>query len=460
MRHGPAQTTGAARPPRANRMSSTVPRRLSRIVTGLLAAVLVLFAAAGPAAAATPKFTFVIDPASWTTQEKAQLKSWLSASGPVMTTVQEVVGPPAESITVHVVKASTGFAGDYDSADRQIDLSALSLSVLVHELNHATRDRRILADRVWEEGQARAGEKEEMRLLALKGISEEGYDLNHSYGYDVYYENDNVPDVGVPDGNIYAELGLQLLRYEQAGYAFSKVMIEDPGFLVGFNAKLFAHPDGGLSALELAATAAEVQSTAEGRSTAKWVEEQHIFDTNQAPGCYLFMRTNQYTVDLYCVSQAGGVTMQPEAKITLKVTGPNGEGRFVGKGVTSSYGWVAFSPEAAAATGRLKLVASAKSPDGPVKAISYRQSGDEEGVFGVVTNANSGSVSFSSPSGQLTSLTVPVINGAFVAPPLGSVRGQLVAVYSGEGLTAQRAFNKDAAPYSLVLTATKVRKSR
>jgi hypothetical protein len=52
-------------------MSSTVPRRLSRIVTGLLAAVLVLFAAAGPAAAATPKFTFVIDPASWTTQEKA-----------------------------------------------------------------------------------------------------------------------------------------------------------------------------------------------------------------------------------------------------------------------------------------------------------------------------------------------------------------------------------------------------
>jgi hypothetical protein len=81
-----------------------------------------------------------------------------------------------------------------------------------------------------------------------------GYDSNHSYGYDEYYDASNVATVGLPYGNIHAEPALTLLRYEQAGYAFGKVLIENTGFVAEFNAKLFGRPDGNLNQAELVAT--------------------------------------------------------------------------------------------------------------------------------------------------------------------------------------------------------------
>jgi hypothetical protein len=435
---------------------------IRRILLVCLAAACILGASTGSAGAITPptpSFSFTYQ--SWSPSEQVQLESWLNPNGSVMKTIKEVAGPPERNLAITVVKEDSGNAGEYDSYEHKVILTSLQLSVLDHELMHATRDGWTLSDSLWEEGLARAGEKEVMRLLALKGITEAGYDTNHEYGYDEYYENNNTPTVGVPYGDIYIDPALTLLRYEQAGYAFSKVLMENPQFIAEFNAKVFTHPNGNLSQTELIATANEVQPEVEGLPFPEWEQEQAIFDTNQQPGCYLFERSNQFTVDFYCTDQYGNVTMQEGATITLKIQGPYKELVFKGSGISTSYGLVGFEPPLTATTGRIKMVATAKSPEGgSAKATFYRQSGNAEGVFGVITNATTGEVNFHSPSGQFTPFSVPVTNGAFVAPTLTSVRGQVVAEFRSPRLSAVRTFDKDAAPYSLVITAHKAKKSK
>jgi hypothetical protein len=428
------------------------PRR-APILTALTAVALVLsMHAAVSGAFASSHFTFVIDP-SWSSQERAQLQTWLDPNGPVIKAVLQVAGPPPENLTITVVKERSGAAGDYDYIDHRIALSSLSLSVLVHELNHATRDRWLVRDAVWEEGLARAAEKEDMRLLAQQGITEPGYDFTHSYGYDEYYDQNNVATVGVPYGNIYAETALTLLRYEQAGYAFGKLLIENPEFVAKFNAGLFSRPNGSLSQSQLTAIAKAAQPIAEGLPFTSWRTNQRIFGTTQHEGCYLFQRVNQFTVDVYCTDVYGTVTAQAGVPVILTIFDSSKHAVFNETATTSSYGWASFDPSLNGTTGRIKLVANAESPLGTVRAMAYRQAGAEAGVFGVVANADTGTVSLRSPSAEFTPISVPVTRGAFAAPSLTGVRGQIIASFAGEGKTAQRTFDKDAAPYSLVFVA-------
>jgi hypothetical protein len=448
---------------------------LRRIVIGPIVMLLALFAISNVAAAAgTPKLNLVVETASWaapskaTLQEKAEayanlrkIQEWINPENPIQRTVTEVLGPPAETITVKVVKEPTGFAGDYESWDHQINLSGPQLSVLVHEESHATHDAHILSDSVWEEGEARCEEKETMRLLSLKGITEAGYEVNHSYGYEIYYDNDNVPAIGAVGGDIYAEGGMELERYDQAGYACSKIMMENPAFLKEFNAKLFTHPNGDLNSKEIAMMMAEIQPVVEGQPTLQWIEAQHIFDTEETPGCYLSPRLNQYTFDLYCVGQYGEVTMVSGANVTTRISDPEGK-VFNSKEVTSGYGWVQFNPEVPAEPEQLKIEVSVKNPGGSgmVKGTFYRSSGAAEGVFGVVVGAKTGTVTLSSPTGQFSTISVPVVNGAFVAPGLENIRGQAVLEFSGENKAGQRIIDKDAAPYSVVIAAEKMKKAK
>ena len=427
-------------------------RRTLRTWLTVVCAVGITALSSAATANASQAFTFQIEP-SWSASERTQLKAWLSATGPVMKTVLQVAGPPAQNLTVKVVKETTGNAGEYNAASHQITLASLSLSVLAHELMHATRDGYGLSNSAWEEGLARAGEKEVMRLLKLQGITEAGYDTNHEYGYDEYYEQNNVPAVGVPYGNIYTEPALVLLRYEQAGYAFAKILMEDPQFVAQFNAKVFTHPNGSFTPKELVSMAASVQPLVEQEPLAKWIVRQRIFSVSQRAGCYLFQRANQFTVDFYCTDQYGDVSAQSGTQVSFRITDASNKTIFKATDTTSNYGWVTFSPSLAGVTGRIKMVATATSASGPVRATVLRQAGNAEGVFGVVTGAATGTLRFDSPTAQFAPLTVGVIRGAFVAPALGSVRGQVVAEFSGEGKTARQTFDKDAAPYSVLMTA-------
>jgi hypothetical protein len=428
-------------------IAATLASVLGAVVTGSIAQSTLAFAAAATA----PHFTFVID-SSWTAEERAQLESWLTPSGPVMEAVRQVSGPPSEDLTVTITKGGQ-HAGEYGGG--RISMYSLQLSTLVHELNHATRNRWILSNPVWEEGLARAAEVETMDLLAQKGINETSYNLyHHSYQYDEYYDQDNVAEVAAPYGNLYNEPGLELLRYEQAGYTFGKALIENPGFVADFNGKLFARPDGRMSQTELVALAQSVQHRVEGQRFDSWQARQHIFDTDQQEGCYVFQRANQFTVDVYCTDRWGAQTAQFGVTVNLKILDVTNAVVFQGSGVTTSYGWTSFAPNLAPGLGRIKVIAEAASSSGSIRSVIYRQAGPAEGVFGVVPSADRGTVTFSSHSGQFATFSVPVTNGAFAAPSLGPIRGQIRARFRGEGRSARRTFDKDAAPYGLVLDAS------
>lgn len=433
-------------------------------LVGLLVALLalsVLGITPAAANAATPKLNLTLNASSWTNPaEKAEMQEWIKPEGVVQKTVAEEYGPPKETINVTVTKAETGHAGEYYQPPHEAFLTKAERSVLVHEEEHATRDQHILSCSTWEEGLARAGEKEVMYKLAAKGIVEEGYDTTHNYGYEVYADNDNTEGVGAAGCDIYAPEELTLLRYDQAGKAFWEILQEDPAFIKQFDAKLFTYPNGDLSQLELAAIAEEVQPTVEGQPMSEWIERQHIFDEEAGEGCYAFIRANQYTADLYCI-EGGEIRMVPNAKITMTISDMSGTA-YKAKELTSSYGWVTFSPEVPVNAGRLKVVVTAKSPHGTVKATAYRQSGAEEGIFGVVVGphgrkANTGTVTISSPTGQFPTVIEPVASGAFVAPGLEKFRGQAVLEYSGENLAGKDIVTKDEAPDSVEIAAEKVK---
>ena len=77
----------------------------------------------------------------------------------------------------------------------------------------------------------------------------------------------------------------------------------------------------------------------------------------------------------------------------------------------------------------------------------------ETGVFGVITNENKGTMTFSSATGTFPTVNVPVTNGSLAPPTLGSVRGTIRAVFNGTGKTAAKTFTKAESPYALGLTA-------
>jgi hypothetical protein len=328
----------------------------------------------------------------------------------------------------------------------------------MHELNHAVHGPWILSNSVWEEGMARGAEVAEMNLLAARGVSETAsyFDLHHQFSYDEYYEDNNTADVGVQDGSIYGygDPALVLLRYEQSGYAFGKLLIEGPNTLRRFNAKLFAQPNGNLSVSTLESMLAAVKPNVQGTSFSKWYGNQGIFMTAPPTGCRLYQRVSQYTVDSFSRSSSGAETPQSGVTVTYNVYRASGALLWSGTGTTTDLGWTTFTPQLGGYNGRLKLVASATAPCGTASSTFYRQSGAETGVFGVVKNATSGTVTFSSPRGLFTSFSVPVTNGAIVAPTLRQFPGQVTASFSGSSKTATRTITKDARDYSVVLTAT------
>lgn len=410
-------------------------------------------------ATTTPRMTFSIDSSSWTPSEQATLRAWTSPGSLQMNALLQVAGHPGHDELVHIARAATGYAGMYDANTDTLTMDSLELDVFMHELNHATHDSWIINNSVWEEGMARAAEVAELNLLATQGVPEAvSYsNLHHSDPYDEYYENSNVPDVGVAAGDIFGHGGpaLPLLRYEQAGYAFGKLLIQNGQFIVRFNGLLFQQLSGSLSVGTLVNMAASVQPMTEGQSFSSWYRNQHIFDTAPPTGCRLFQRTSQFTVDFFCRSADGYETPQSGATITYAVSTSTGTTLYTGQAVTGSYGWASFSPNFGTYDGRVTLVASTNTPTGTISSTSYRQSGPESGVFGVVTNTTTGTVVFSSPSGAFTDVTVAVANGAFSASSLETFTG-LITARVGEGAGVSRTFAKDSSPYSLVIPGSGV----
>lgn len=188
-----------------------------------------------------------------------------------------------------------------------------------------------------------------------------------------------------------------------------------------------------------------------------WYASQHIFDSTPPTGCRMFQRINQWTVDFFCRDAGGFETPQSGAPVTCSVYAIHDRLLYTSQSTTTALGWTTCEPRGTALEGydgRVKVVASGTSPTGSATSAYYRQSGAEAGVFGVVMDAEKGTVTFSSPARLFSSFSVPVTNGAFAAPTLAGLRGALRARFRGAGLHADRTVTKAGSPYALVLTGT------
>lgn len=86
--------------------------------------------------------------------------------------------------------------------------------------------------------------------------------------------------------------GPYLLRYQMAGTAFSKVLIEHPGFIAEFNRNFYAAPTAFQTQADLVlqaqiamnTVAGSATSTVEGQSFSNWSNRQHILDGDSWAG--------------------------------------------------------------------------------------------------------------------------------------------------------------------------------
>ena len=392
-------------------------------------------------------FTYNSPSYPWTSDELASLQSWITQVYPV---ISDIMGQPSHSFTVNISKDPTiPYAGLYSSGSNELVLKSFAKDVVVHELTHAFRDDFTLGLSTWEEGMTRAVEIEVMTRLADTTY----FDIAHGYPIDEYYDN-TVAKSGVKSGSIFGlgDPALALTRYQLAGYAWDKALIENPNFLSNFNAALYANPTIASNEPALISTAASVQPTVEGQAFTNWYAVQGIFNTNPTAGCMVYQRVSQLTADFFCRDSQGIETPQAGATLNWSVIGAGGQSFGSGQVTTTSLGWATLTPVITSGyTGRLKLTVTATSATGTASDTSYRTAGPESGVFGVSTGPTTGTVTFSSASGTFAPFSVPVTAGAFSAPSLQSVRGTIIANFVNATTYASRTFTKDASAYSLAL---------
>lgn len=406
-------------------------------------------------------FSFESSSYPWSPDDVVRLRNALNAFYP---TIKTVYGAPAFAITVNVRRDPTSpFVGLYNpSLNEIVLLSASDLGVLGHELIHAFRDDAIVALSSFEEGMTRAAEIEVFNRLAPAYTH--SFDQSHSYTYDVYYEALNRSAIGSRGGAFFAGYISPLLRYQLAGYAWGKGLLENPEFLVTFNKGLYASALLDQTILftesKLVALAAAAQPTVEGAPFDTWYGKQGVLDTDPPAGYFLYQRINQFTVDYFFRDDATGVeTMQPHSPIQWAVYDHRDSLLGSGSAVTSANGLVDLQGEVegllSGHSGRFKLVTNATSPGGPVSDTALRSAGAASGVFGALAEGESGAVTITPLDAPGGPVTVGVENGGFTAPSLGSVKGRFAAVFQdSSGRTVARQFTKDASDYFLLMAST------
>lgn len=401
------------------------------------------------------RFTFRSADAPWSDDERDRLARVLGDCYPV---VQELYGEPAFDNTVNVRRDPTlGFEGVYDPTLNEMRFRTTpEPDVICHELMHAFRDDYVIGLSSFEEGMARAAEVELFSRLEGYGHS---FDGHHSYSYDVYYEGLDRAAIGGRGGSFFLGYVSPLVRYQLAGYAWGKVLIENGRFFVDFNRELYAASlatDGGVPEARLVEIAAAIQPVVEGEPLSTWYSRQGVFNTDPPRGYVLYQRINQLIVDYFYRDANGLEVMQADAPFTWRVYDDGDTLVDQGEGTTNALG-VGFIPTLRVPdgyAGRLRVVASTVSPEGPIEDVAFRPAGNEQGVFGVVLGATSGTVTITLLDDPTPAEGVRVEHGAFSAPGLATVRGRFEALFSSDdGRIARRLFTKDASDYFVRLVA-------
>ena len=119
------------------------------------------------------------------------------------------------------------------------------------------------------------------------------------------------------------------------------------------------------------------------------------------------------------------------------------------------YGNTEWTPSLGSYVGRIKIVVTATLGGTAVSSTDYLTYGiPTTGLFGVVTDTSSGTVTLKSPDGKFATVTVPLTHGAFSAPTLNNIADSAftVNVISGsKNFTVQR--DKDTSPLYMQTTS-------
>lgn len=425
------------------------------------------------AAPAHNELTFTYNSPSnpWTPDELAQVTATVNACYPL---AKQIYGDPAFTITINIEKvANLGASGYYFSSyngEANIWVGSTRQDTLCHEMLHGFHDDDIIGLNTFEEGMARAGEVEILNRLAdLSQLdSASGWDVHHSYSIDVDYEALNKRKIGSPGAYFSAGYVAPLLRYQLSGYAWGKAVIENSNFLANFNREYYARQlaDSTTWATEskLVEIAATVQPQVEGKPFSQWYSLQGVFVSNPPTGYFLYNRGDGepgYTVDFFFRASGapgGSETMQGNVPVDWKFYDYVGNLIDLGTNMTAPNGWAWIEPnfpEDCSARMRLRMVASAQTPDGRYVTDTVLWVRGCSGVFGVGPSANVGSL-------RIDSLDQPgsppfmadVLNGAFAIPELKAVRGRFLATFTCPTCPSagiQKFFNKDASDYFLLI---------
>lgn len=400
-------------------------------------------------------FTFNSAAYPWSASDLATLQANIDTFYPV---IKEVYGSPAFSNTMNIRRdpTLTDFAGYYFPSTNELVLhDANNPDVQVHEMIHAFRDDYLLSPGTFEEGMTRAAEIE---VFSRTGVTHP-WDDKHSYTYDIHYSGLDMPAIGSQNGNIFMGFIGVLLRYQLSGYAWGKALIENSNFLVNFNQQLYpamlADMAVGSNLTTLTNMAAVAQANVEGKPFQTWYAQQGIFDAAPPQGYQLYHLTNQGTAYYFLRDASGVETMQASATLQWQEYDYQDTLLLSGSETTNSNGWInCVGCPGGSYQGRVRFETTVQSPDGLLTDSSMHAFGSEAGIFGYLPKSNTGKVTFTSLDNVVLPVTVNVVNGAFAADTLGSVRGRFRADFTNGADSFSVYFNKDASPYFLPMAFT------
>lgn len=394
-------------------------------------------------------FTYNSPDSPWVGSELSSVQGWVASCYP---NIKTVYGPPAFAITVNIRKAMSGtFAGTYSPSTNELTLANINGPVVCHELIHAFHDDYIFGLSSWEEGFTRAAEIEVTRRAGISNPND------HSYSYDIHYQELNQPTVGARFGSIaFGGWSQTLVRYQLAGYAWSKAFLEAGSTFTSFNAAYYARAATDLSVPNREAALwqlfATTKPTVEDMPFSSWYPRQFVLGTQPPVGDFVFVRAvepSNLLAALFTRDENGNEFNLPGVNVSWWVTDTTGAAIASGSGTTTSTGIVSIAAPISA-TGRHEVFARATINSALKSSSGFIKAPEGTGVFGVVVGADTGSVTLTPLDVAVAPVTVPVAQGAFDAPTLNGVRGRVRYVFSSGTLsTPAQVLTKDDAPYYL-----------
>jgi hypothetical protein len=390
-------------------------------------------------------FSFNSPDYPWSAEEIKLLQQWVDDFYPV---IKIVYGDPAFEIVVNVRKDPTiGLSGLYFPSNNEMVLRELDAPIFCHELIHAFRDDLMMYANIYEEGMTRAAEIAVFSYLPQYSH----WDSRHSYGLDTAYDLNNQPAIASVGGSYFSGFANVLLKYQQAGYAWGKIYIEDHDFFLKYNARYYvaALSDASIqgNVEKLKSIASGIKHTVEKQKFADWYANQYIFNINPEEGYQTFYMGGDILY-VFRRDEYGRENMLSGINVSWEIFSCQGASLSYGSAMTTdTYGWVEISLSQLAYHGKVRIDSRVYLPDTTIERSFISTNGPPVGIFGV-TAACDGEVQVRGK----TESSALVVNGAFSMLELKDIAGTFT-IKQGKN---EKTVTKDASDYFVSITSDEI----